>query len=77
MIEEVFISTDYIKLNQFLKLTKLISNGSEDKQFIFSHLIFLNEVKITERGKKLHPGDIAKIMVTFDEERIFVIKKCS
>lgn len=75
MIEEVFITTEFIKLNQLLKLTKLISNGCEDKQFIFSHQIFVNNTKVFERGKKIYPNDLVKIQINFEQTKEFRILK--
>lgn len=56
------ITTEYIKLDQFLKLTSLVGSGGEARIFIFDHDIFVNGEKENRRGKKLRPGD--EVMVS-------------
>jgi ribosome-associated protein len=55
------INTPYIKLGQFLKFVNIISNGSEEKIFLLTNEIYVNEIKENRRGRKLYPGD--KILV--------------
>lgn len=54
---EINISTEYIKLGQFLKFQGLISNGSEAKEFLGINEVIVNGVKEQRRGKKLYPKD--------------------
>ncbi len=51
------LKTEFITLGQFLKATDHINSGGEAKFFLFSHDVFVNKEKRTERGKKLYPGD--------------------
>ena len=53
--------TDFIQLDQFLKLINVVSSGGEAK-----HLIREGEVKVnaeveTRRGKKLRNGDSVEV----------------
>ncbi len=58
---EITIKTDYIKLNQLLKLATILSNGSDFKFWIEENNVKLNGVEVTERGKKIYKGDTVLI----------------
>ncbi len=58
---EITIKTDFIKLNQLLKLATILSNGSDFKVFILDNKVKLNDVEVTERGKKIYKGDTVSI----------------
>ncbi len=58
---EITIKTDFIKLNQLLKLATILSNGSDFKIFILENEVKLNDVVVTERGKKIYKGDVVSI----------------
>lgn len=51
------ISTEYIKLGQFLKFSGIIVNGGEAKDLLENGLVFVNNQVEIARGKKLYPGD--------------------
>ena len=53
----VKIHTDYIELQQLLKLTDWISTGGEAKIAVKKLNIYVNGIKEDRRGKKLYPGD--------------------
>lgn len=65
------ISTDFITLGQFLKLSNVISNGGEAKEFIINHSILVNNEENKQRGKKLYPS--YKIII--DNSLFFEISK--
>lgn len=52
----IFIMTDYIKLGQLLKLSGLISNGSEAKFFLLNNETKVNGELEDRRGRKIYPG---------------------
>lgn len=60
-MQEININTDYIKLQQALKLTGVISQGSDVKVLIQEGLIKVNGSIEYQRGKKLKQGDIIEI----------------
>lgn len=60
-MQEVAISTEFIKLGQLLKLAGLVDQGSDSKIVIYEGLVELNNIKVTERGKKIRPGDIVNV----------------
>lgn len=58
---EVRIDSEYIKLDQFLKLADVASTGGHAKFLILEGLVKLNgEIEI-RRGKKIRPGDIIEV----------------
>lgn len=61
MAERVEIHTEYITLGQMLKKMKIIESGGEEKIFVKTHDISVNEVKEDRRGRKLRPGDKVRI----------------
>lgn len=63
------ITTEYITLGQFLKLTRIIGNGGEAKTFLFTNFVTVNGEKEDRRGKKLRNLD--KVSVNGQE---YVIK---
>lgn len=56
-MEEVKISSDYIKLDQFLKLVNLVSSGGQAKFLIKNGDVQVNNEIVYERGKKIKKGD--------------------
>lgn len=67
---EIKIETEYIKLDQFLKISELAQTGGHAKILIQEGLVKVNNEICTQRGKKLRPGDIVEV----DEENIFIIR---
>lgn len=51
------INTDYIKLDQLLKLSNLVSTGGEAKLRVLSEEVLVNGEVETRRGRKLRSGD--------------------
>jgi ribosome-associated protein len=56
-MESLKISTEYIKLDQFLKYASLISSGAEAKIIIKEGNVKVNGEVELQRGKKLRSGD--------------------
>lgn len=54
---EIKITTHFIKLDQLLKFSGLVSTGGEAKEVILSGLVKLNGETVLQRGKKIYPGD--------------------
>lgn len=54
----VTITTEYIKLQDLLKLASLVSTGGEAKLRILDGEVSVNGEVCIMRGKKLRPGDI-------------------
>lgn len=60
MVNKIKIITEWIKLEQLLKLSGLMQTGGQAKEVIKSGLVKVNGEICTERGKKLRPGDSAE-----------------
>ena len=58
----VEISTEFIKLESFLKLANAVSSGGMAKNFILNEEVQVNGEVCTQRGKKLRPGDSVTFM---------------
>lgn len=69
-MEKVRISTDYITLGQFLKLSNAVQNGGEAKIVIADGLVEVNGEIDTRRGRKLYEKDV----VSYNGETYQVIR---
>ena len=56
-MQEVKITTEYIKLDALLKFAALVSTGGEAKEVIQGGQVKVNGETCTMRGKKCRPGD--------------------
>lgn len=63
-MKEIKVTTDFIKLQQFLKLANAVSQGSDAKHFIIEGMVKVNGEVCTMRGKKIYEGDV----ISFDGE---------
>ena len=52
------ITTEYIKLQDLMKLADLVSTGGEAKLLVQEGEVLVNGEVCTMRGKKLRPGDV-------------------
>lgn len=59
--KEVAITTDFIKLEAFLKFAGAVSTGGEAKNLIQDSLVRVNGEVCTMRGRKLRPGDTVEL----------------
>ena len=55
----VAITTEFIKLESFLKLANAVPSGGMAKNFIQNGEVLVNGEPCTMRGKKMRPGDQA------------------
>ena len=67
-METIKITTEYIKLQDLLKLASLVSTGGEAKIVINEGEVTVNGEVCTQRGKKLREGDTAE----FNGKRVTV-----
>ena len=54
-IEKVKISTEFIKLDQFLKWIAVVDSGSEAKEVILDGKVKVNDEVEIRRGRKIYP----------------------
>ncbi len=52
--------TEFIKLDQFLKLAQVAQTGGEAKYLIQTGLVRVNGQVETRRGRKLYHGDVVE-----------------
>lgn len=55
------LNSEYIKLDQFLKMSNIISTGGEAKFYLMENEVLVNGMKENRRGRKLYPGDIVTV----------------
>ena len=67
-MKEFEITTEFIKLDQFLKFAEVVSSGGEAKELISQGEVKVNGEVDTRRGKKLRSGD--EIEVSGESYRI-------
>ena len=65
-MEVIKLRDEYIKLGQALKAAGLVETGVDAKYAIEDGLVKVNGEVATQRGKKLHAGDV----VSYDGESI-------
>ena len=53
----VTITTEYIKLQDLLKLAEAVSTGGEAKIRVQEGEVLVNGETCTQRGRKIRPGD--------------------
>ena len=58
---ELKIESEYIKLDQLLKLADAVSTGGHAKFLILEGLVKVNGEVEMRRGKKLVPGDVVEV----------------
>lgn len=68
-MESIKIKDEFIKLGQLLKLAGLCDSGVDAKFVIQDGLVKVNGEVETQRGKKLHQGDV----VEFNNKQIKVV----
>ena len=68
-MKSIEITTEYIKLQDLLKLASATSTGGEAKNVIQDGLVCVNGEVCTQRGKKIRPGD----KVLFEKQEYQVI----
>ena len=60
-METIIINTEFIKLDQLLKFAGIVGNGSDAKILIYEEEVMVNGEVVTQRGKKIRPGDIVQV----------------
>lgn len=56
-MKTIQISSEYIKLDQFLKLADCVSTGGMAKALLQEGAVKVNREPEDRRGRKLYPGD--------------------
>lgn len=61
-MKSVKITTEYIELQQLLKIEDFISSGGAAKYFLAENKVLVNNELENRRGRKLYPKDVVKIL---------------
>ena len=56
-METITITTEFIRLQDLMKLANMVSSGGEAKQLIQDGQVLVNGEPCLQRGRKLRPGD--------------------
>lgn len=67
---DVFIKTEFIKLDQLLKFEGIAQTGGHAKELINDGFVKVNDEVCYARGKKIYPNDIVKV-----ENEVLLIKE--
>ena len=67
-VEKIHIESEFIRLQDLLKLSGVCSTGGMAKVVIQNGEVLVNDEVCTMRGKKMRPGDTAQ----FDDIEIVV-----
>lgn len=59
--EKITITTEFIKLDAFMKFANVVMTGGEAKMLIQDGAVKVNGEVCTMRGKKLRPGDVVEV----------------
>lgn len=70
-MEKVYINTEYIKLDQFLKFINVVDGGGMAKNIILEGLVKVNNEVELKRGKKLRKDDY----IEFDNVKYIISKE--
>lgn len=57
-METIPITTEFIKLQDLMKLASLVGTGGEAKILILDGQVSVNGETCLQRGKKIRPGDV-------------------
>ena len=60
-MENIIITTEFIKLQDLLKFANVVSTGGEAKIIIQEGEVKVNGEVCTMRGKKIRPGDVVEL----------------
>ena len=60
-MENIKITTEFIKLQDLLKFANMVGTGGEAKIIIQEGEVKVNGEVCTMRGKKIRPGDIVEL----------------
>lgn len=71
VLKEVYITTEFIRLDAALKLASVVSTGGQAKMMIEDEQIKVNGEICTQRGKKLRDGDT----FSFENQEFLICKE--
>ncbi len=73
-MEEIKITTDFIKLDQLLKFANLTENGADAKFLVQNGYVSVDGETDTRRGRKLKGGEVVEISYEGQNFTVKVVK---
>jgi len=73
-MKRITISTEFIKLDQFLKFAGAADTGGECKMMVQEGYVLVNGEQELRRGRKLYPGDTVSVRYEDGTEEFSVIR---
>lgn len=61
-MQEIKINTEFIKLQQGIKLSGIVGQGSDAKMLVQDGIVKVNNEICTQRGKKIRVGDVVEVI---------------
>lgn len=61
-MKELAITTEYIELQNVLKILGVIESGGQSKIFLKENEVLVNGIKEDRRGRKLRDGDKVEVL---------------
>ena len=58
---EIKLTKEFIKLDALLKVAGVADSGGEAKHMVLEGLVRVNGEPATQRGKKIHQGDVVEV----------------
>lgn len=58
---KIKLESEYIKLDQLLKLANLVDSGGMAKEVIQEGYVYVNGQICTQRGRKIYPKDVVEL----------------
>ncbi|MBC7765374.1 MAG: RNA-binding S4 domain-containing protein [Hyphomonadaceae bacterium] len=74
-MEKITISTPYIKLDQLLKWSGIVTDGSDAKILIQEGFVLVDDVQELRRGRKCYPDMVVTVKTPQDLKQLIVAKE--
>jgi ribosome-associated protein len=73
-MKEIAIDSEFIKLSQLMKYADIVGSGGVAKFVIQDGAVSVNGEVCTQRGKKIHPGDVVVVHLDGQKTELKVVK---
>lgn len=73
-MKEIAIDSEFIKLSQLMKYADIVGSGGVAKFVIQDGAVSVNGKICTQRGKKIHPGDVVVVHLDGQKTELKVVK---
>lgn len=70
-MKEIYINTEFIRLDQLLKYANIVETGGQAKFLIKNEKVKVNGSTELQRGKKIRSGDVVEV----EDIKLLVLRK--